>query len=246
MCQTSYDTENYQTAVKHLCNKPQQCVHLLLHKFACSLQQKVETVVSKLTSNTTDTFQLLRAGASSNQLCWPLHHRDTSGFTGKKLKSQEKRFLIELIIGIPKLGQGMCVSCSLSQERRKKSLSLLSEDEDDWHMEYYLPSHTSGAIERICILGAQEEKQRDRGKAESASSLQRAPTATALHCPALRTQPQPWPAAPHPANSPSAKGNPWQGSALVICWTKWALGGYMCHVEHWAFREQIRVLAHLL
>lgn len=48
-------------------------------------------------------------------------------------------------------------------------------------------------MERNCILGAQEEKQRDRGKAESATSLQRAHTPTALHSPALRTAHSPGP-----------------------------------------------------
>lgn len=89
---------------------------------------------------------------------------------------------------MPKLSQGMGVGCSLSQERGKKSLSLLSEDEDDWNMEYYFPSHTSGAMEIICILGAQEDKHRDGEKAKS-TSLQRGHTPTALHSPALRTQP---------------------------------------------------------
>lgn len=54
-------------------------------------------------------------------------------------------------------------------------------------MEYYLPSHTSGAMERICILGAQE-KHRGRGKAKGTTSLERDHTLTALHSPALRTQ----------------------------------------------------------
>lgn len=33
------DTEDYQAAVKHLCNKPHQCIHLLQHRFASSLVQ---------------------------------------------------------------------------------------------------------------------------------------------------------------------------------------------------------------
>lgn len=56
-------------------------------------------------------------------------------------------------------------------------------------MKYYNPSHTSVAMDRICILGARGEKHRDRGEAESATSLQRAPTALpedTAHSPGLQ------------------------------------------------------------
>lgn len=61
-----------------------------------------------------------------------------------------------------------------------------------------ITSHTFGAMERICILGAQEDKHRD---GESRTCHQ--PTESShTHSPS-----QPWPAAPRPANSPLAKGN---------------------------------------
>lgn len=147
------------------------------------LLHRQTTAVSKLISTTTDILQLLRVGASSNQtqLCWPLHCRDKSGFTvkhiRKKMKSQEKRCLNRAYWNSKTKCWVVCVCSSLSQERRKKSHSLLSEDKNDHNTENQLPSHTYGAMERICILGAQEDKHRDRAKKQTVpTSLQTAHT----------------------------------------------------------------------
>lgn len=51
--------------MRYLYKKPHQCIPFLQHRFACSLIQT--TAVPKLISTTTDTFPLLRVGASSNQ-----------------------------------------------------------------------------------------------------------------------------------------------------------------------------------
>lgn len=94
------------------------------------------------------------------------------------MKSQEKRCLNRAYWNSKSKCWVVCMCSSLSQERRKKSHSLLSEDKNDHNTENQLPSHTYGAMERICILGAQEDKHRDGGE-----SRQCPPAYRQLTCP---------------------------------------------------------------
>lgn len=101
-------------------------------------------------------------------------------------------------------------------------------------MENELSSHRSGAMEQICILGAQEGKHRD--KQTVPTSIQTAHTPTAPHSTSGH-------------DHPGEKTKAWHQALLtalllrqihrtdfapITCQTKWAALGYICpvHLEH--------------
>lgn len=145
-----------------------------------------------------------------------MHHRDTSGFTGKKLKSQEKRFLNRAHWDSKIRSRYVCGLLSIP--RKKKEVPQPVEWGWRWlKYEILQPlTHICGHGQNLHSRSSGREAQRQGGSRKCHQP------AKSSHSPAWGHSPQPWPAAPCPADSPFARGNPWQGSALVICWTKWS------------------------